>query len=116
MLCCVLSSLVSVRRMSTEFGVVKPDIPAALGIVNALVAEVAVIDGEGTIVWTNDAWSRFANENAADAGLISGVGLNYLDICRSASRDGCYGAQEALAGLADVLSGTRQQFCVEYPC
>lgn len=42
--------------MSTDGGVLKPDIPAALGIVNALLAEVAVIDREGTIVLTNDAW------------------------------------------------------------
>ena len=101
---------------SSNCGVLKPDIPAALEIVNALLAEVAVIDREGTVVLTNEAWSRFANENAAERGLISGIGLNYLDVCRSAAGDGSGGAEEVLAGLEDVLSGKRQQFCVEYPC
>ena len=101
--------------MSSEFPL-KPDISAALGIVNALLAEVAVVDREGTIVLTNNAWSRFANGNAASSGLISGVGVNYLDVCRSASGDGSEGAQDVLAGLQDLLSGKSQQFCFEYPC
>jgi signal transduction histidine kinase len=94
----------------------KPDISAALGIVNALLAEVAVVDREGTIVLTNNAWSRFANGSAASSGLISGVGVNYLDVCRSASGGGSEGAQDVLAGLQDLLSGNSQQFCFEYPC
>ena len=72
--------------MATEYSVLRADIPA-LGIVNALLAEVAVIDREGTIVLTNEGWSRFANQNAADRRLTSAVGLNYLDVCRSASGD-----------------------------
>jgi len=97
-------------------GVPKPDIAVALGILDALLAEIAVIDGKGTIVLANAAWSRFAKENAANRGLISGVGINYLDVCRSASGSGSEGAQEVLAGLEDVLSGNSQQFCFEYPC
>src|SRR5690348_14307299 len=92
------------------------DIQAALDIANALLAELTVIDQHGTIVLTNDAWSRFANENAADRCLTSGVGLNYLDICRSASGEGSDHAKEVLEGLEDVLSGKRQHFCAEYPC
>jgi signal transduction histidine kinase len=102
--------------MSAKFGVLNPNISAALEFVNALLAEVAVIDREGTIVLTNRAWSRFANENAAESGLISGIGLKYLDVCRSASGEGSAGAQQVLAGLEDLLSGKRQQFCIEYPC
>src|SRR5436305_14550550 len=96
--------------MATEYSVLRADIPA-LGIVNALLAEVAVIDREGTIILTNEGWSRFANQNAADRRLTSAVGLNYLDVCRSASGDGCGGAKEVLAGLGDELSGKSQHFC-----
>jgi signal transduction histidine kinase len=88
----------------------------ALGFVNALLAEVAVIDREGTIVLTNEGWSRFANNNAADKRLTSGVGLNYLDVCRRACGDGSGSAKEVLEGVEDVLNGKRQQFCAEYPC
>ena len=104
------------QPIETAFPVRNPDIPPALGIVNALLAEVAVIDGNGTIVLTNEGWSRFANQNAADRRLISAVGLNYLDVCRSAAGDGCGGAKEVLAGLESVLSGKTQTFCAEYPC
>ena len=34
-------------------------------VVDALSAEVAVVDSEGKIVMTNAAWERFARENAA---------------------------------------------------
>ena len=92
------------------------DIPLAAGIMNALLAEVAVIDRHGSIVLTNEAWARFSDENGADKGLAEGLGLNYLDVCRSASGAGSEVAKEVLTGLEEVLSGKRQQFCVEYPC
>lgn len=93
-----------------------PPIPTGMDLVNSLLNAVAVTDGEGTIVLTNESWSRFANDNGADSRLASGVGLNYLDTCRAASRSGSAVAGEVLSGIEDVLSGKRQQFCAEYSC
>jgi PAS domain-containing protein len=87
-----------------------PEILTGIDLMDALVAEVAVIGRDGTIVLANEAWCRFANQNGAESRLQSGVGLNYLDACRSAFGDGSDVAEQVLAGLEDLLSGKRQQF------
>jgi signal transduction histidine kinase len=111
-----LNDIVSKRQQRFMATALNPKQRASLGVLNALLAEVAVIDREGIILFTNESWSRFANENAANGTLISGVGLSYLDVCRSASSADFGGANEMLAGLEDVLNGRTQQFCAEYAC
>jgi PAS domain S-box-containing protein len=78
----------------------------------SLFAEVAVLDREGKIVLTNEAWERFARENPADRLPHLGVGANYLKVCRSAAE----GAKEVLEGLEEILSCQRRDFSFEYPC
>ncbi len=87
-----------------------------LTVLNSLSAHIAVLDRQGVIVAVNDAWRRFARENAAPAALVEGIGSNYLDTCRTASGPCTEGAQECLAGLLAVLDGTLAEFEWEYPC
>src|SRR5690242_7856094 len=82
----------------------------------SLSAEVAVLDHEGKIVLTNEAWERFAHENAAGQSGNLGVGANYLEVCRSASGESAEGAKDVLAGMEEVLSFKRRDFSFEYPC
>jgi PAS domain S-box-containing protein len=82
-------------------------------ILNSLTAHIAVIDKKGTILETNHAWDRFAEQNG---GHHVGQGANYLDACRSASGDGRYDAETAIAGIRSVLEGRSKQFLLEYPC
>ena len=85
-------------------------------VINTLPAHVAVLDRWGGIVAVNDAWLRFAHENdVSDLSRIS-VGSNYLNVCRAASNPCDPEAQQALAGIAAVLAGTRMRFELEYPC
>jgi len=85
-------------------------------VINSVAAEIAVLDGQGTIVMTNDSWDRFARENQARGIIKAGVGVNYLEVCRTASAEGSEGAEEVLAGLQEVLSGNNRDFAFEYTC
>ncbi len=55
-------------------------------ILNSLVAHVAVLDGEGNIIFVNQAWKSFAWENRAPKHAFEGS--NYLRICENASNSG----------------------------
>lgn len=85
-------------------------------VLNSLSAHIAVLDRQGAIVAVNDAWSRFARDNGAPAALITGVGVNYLDVCRQATGPASEGAQACLTGLLAVLAGSLAEFELEYPC
>lgn len=83
---------------------------------NALTAQVAVLDARGVIVLVNAAWRRFAARNGGREDRIA-VGVNYLEVCRQAiARDGDTSARAALDGIRAVLDGVRESFSLEYPC
>ncbi|MEO1007810.1 MAG: ATP-binding protein [Planctomycetota bacterium] len=82
---------------------------------DAAPSEVAILDDRGVILAVNAAWRRFGRENGYE-NASSGVGLNYLGVCDSASGDGPAEASEVASGLRAVLSGRQEAAYVEYPC
>ncbi|WP_267643698.1 sensor histidine kinase [Haloarchaeobius amylolyticus] len=92
------------------------DLPQGLlaGALGGLPAQLAVLDQDGTIVYTNDRWRSFALENDVE-GDPDDVGRNYLDVTEAAAAKDEYAA-EAAAGLRAVLAGDRDEFRLEYPC
>ena len=84
-------------------------------VLDALSANVAVLDRAGLIVAVNQAWTAFGTSNGAAPSKI-GVGVNYLDVCRQAADQGTESAIAALAGLQSVIAGDQPQFLLEYPC
>jgi diguanylate cyclase (GGDEF)-like protein len=90
--------------------------PLALDLLNALDAQIAVLDAQGAIVAVNDAWRRFARENGA-VDDTSPAGTSYLGVCEEACRAGAdESARAMLDGLKLVLGGERDSFSLEYPC
>lgn len=81
----------------------------------ALTPHIAILDRDGTILATNEAWRRFARENGGDS-VRTGAGMNYVDVCRSARGPFSDGAQAVAAGLERLLSGDTAQYELEYPC
>lgn len=79
---------------------------------DALPAHVAILDGEGEIVYTNGSWDAFGDEQGLpeDAGR---VGANYLAVCEASEGDT---ARETAAGIRAVIAGDREEFSLEYPC
>ncbi len=84
-------------------------------ILNALPANIALLDTAGMITSVNVAWRRFASANVLH-GAGYGVGLNYLDICDHAQGDDSFEARQAAAGVRSVLRGAVESFSIEYPC
>lgn len=84
-------------------------------ILNALPAHIALLDSQGKILSVNEAWRRFAHGNALqDQGY--GTGLNYLEICESASGYGSEDGHRIAAGIRRVMAGEIAIFSIEYPC
>jgi diguanylate cyclase (GGDEF)-like protein/PAS domain S-box-containing protein len=102
-----------VRRAQEQFRHAQAAKQAA--ILNALPAQVAMIDARGFIVSVNDAWRRFAAENEF-GGSGDGEGLNYLDTCDVAAGDRSAEAHPVADGIRSVLAGSSKSFSLEYPC
>ncbi len=84
-------------------------------ILDALSAEIAVLDDQGVIVAVNKAWRDFGAANGyPDAHY--GVGIDYLAICDAGVRDGAVGAAEVGAAIREILAGRCTSFVREYPC
>ncbi|MCX6043724.1 MAG: PAS domain-containing protein [Chloroflexi bacterium] len=79
-------------------------------ILNSLTIHIAVLDCDGLIVAVNQAWERFAQANGAGFPNRTGVGANYLAVCRQSD------ATDAANGIQAVLSGAQSDFTLEYPC
>lgn len=85
-------------------------------ILDALPEHIAVLDATGTIRLVNAAWRKFARANG-DAELAgSGVGVNYLQVCRVGESGDGASAEAAARGLRHVLEGSLPVFSHQYPC
>jgi len=82
-------------------------------ILNALPANIALLDSQGRIVSVNEAWRRAAEENVRliPAGQMR---VDYLDFCDSAHGDGAEVSQRAAGGIRALLTGTAKCFSMEY--
>ncbi|WP_051258787.1 sensor domain-containing diguanylate cyclase [Chitinibacter tainanensis] len=81
-------------------------------ILDALEAQIAVIDAAGRIVYVNAAWQLFGEENGMPAGY-NWLGCNYLQVCQqSADPD----ATQAAALIMAMLQGQQESGEMEYPC
>jgi PAS domain S-box-containing protein len=88
-------------------------------VLDAVSANVAVLDRDGNIVAVNEPWRAFARENGgrdADHAPGSGVGANYVEVCRRAAAIGAEGAGDVHDGILSVLRGEAKTFSYEYPC
>lgn len=79
---------------------------------NALAAQICVLDEAGVILRVNAAWRSFADANPPTA---YDVGVNYLALTEAAAAQGAAGAADCAAGLRAVLRGARDWFEAEYP-
>ena len=84
-------------------------------ILNALPAQIALLDTQGRIVSVNEAWQRFAGAHVLQ-GPGYGIGRNYLEICESARGDEAADAHRAAEGIRSVRDGSANSFSIEYSC
>ena len=81
-------------------------------LIDAMLPNIAVLDGAGSIILANRAWRAFGRRNGLNL-PDAGVDLNYLDICRKAALE-CEEAVQCLAGLSSIIDGTAGLFRLRY--
>lgn len=84
-------------------------------VMDSLTAHTAVLAADGTIVAVNRAWIEFSEKNGGRPG-DTGIGSNYLQVCSGGGHMDNSPAAQARAGIQAVLSGSVQQFQMDYPC
>ncbi len=89
--------------------------PFVQSAIDALSSHVAIINGDGVIVFVNAAWRAFAKENGLDPSRV-GLGASYLEVCAKARGEDAASAREASAGIRSVLENRSRFFSMEYPC
>lgn len=82
---------------------------------DALGAHVAILDTDGTILATNQAWQNFADDNQLAPGRGS-KGANYLEVCDNAQGAGSLDAHQMANGIRRVIQGQEPTFSLEYAC
>ena len=82
---------------------------------NGILAHIALLDAEGTIVLVNGAWRNFARENGARPEDVS-KGCNYFTVCSRAHGEHAEKAHAFAEGLRRVMYGERESYALEYPC
>ncbi len=75
-----------------------------MAILDALPAQIALLDAEGVIRAVNHSWRGFAMTNDLDQQDF-GVGQNYLDVCERATGDCSEEARTTARGIRSVLRG-----------
>jgi two-component system NarL family sensor kinase len=81
--------------------------------IDALNAQVALLDETGKVIAVNQSWCRFAKANGY-VGADGGIGKDYLELC--ASRMECEEAQQVADGIRMLMSGERWEFWCIHPC
>ncbi len=85
-------------------------------ILSSMKDHIAVLDKAGHILSVNSSWFEFARKNDVSSLELVGEGVDYLEVCRRASKDLDETAQQALGGIKAVLDGSQEYFELEYPC
>jgi DNA-binding CsgD family transcriptional regulator len=89
--------------------------PLARTALDALSANIAILDHEGVILETNRAWRVFG----AQGGILPDFdyrGSNYLLICDATTGEEGADAAHVAAGIRAVVSKEIDEFLYDYPC
>jgi len=90
-------------------------------VLNSLEANICVLDKNGAIIATNEAWRRFSSENNGVPEKTN-ESANYLDVCRVITSNNPkewqddQEAKQAYGGIQAVLEKKTNSFTLEYPC
>lgn len=84
---------------------------------DAIPANIAILDEMGVIVAVNQKWRTFAEENLPENSKLNVCeGINYLSVCQTANGPNSREASAMFNGIRDVMSGKIKEFTLEYPC
>lgn len=82
---------------------------------DALNANIAVINSDGLIIKVNKAWKNFGRNNGANI-FATEEGANYFDVCKISDCSTNDLALQAFNGIKEVINREAEEFYLEYPC
>jgi PAS domain S-box-containing protein len=85
------------------------------GAIDSIPSHIAILDDQGTVLFVNENWKRFAIQNGYQ-GDDYGIGRNYLTISDQDEGEGATVAGDVAKGIRNVINGSRATFEYEYPC
>lgn len=83
-------------------------------VLDALEQQIAVIDNQGVILYTNEAWKTSGVQECTSMTCLD-VGRNFLQACQQMTQSGDSIMVEAIEGLKSVLERRSLTYKVEYP-
>ena len=91
--------------------------PQFQSIFHSMPGSIAVLDSVGNILFVNDEWRQFGDENGAHGIFSSADPVNYLAAC-SGDKDNCLGLDgpSFFQGISSVLAGELEEFVGDYSC
>jgi serine phosphatase RsbU (regulator of sigma subunit) len=84
-------------------------------VLNSLSANIAILDENGVILETNQAWRNYASINEMD-GAHDSIGVNYLELCDNTTGKEAKDAKNVAKGIRSVIKGATREFMYDYPC
>jgi serine phosphatase RsbU (regulator of sigma subunit) len=84
-------------------------------VLNSLSANIAILDENGVILETNQAWRDYATANKME-GSNDSIGVNYLELCDATIGKEAKDAKNVAAGIRSVIKGDIREFMYDYPC
>ncbi|GAB2838239.1 PAS domain-containing sensor histidine kinase [Ferruginibacter profundus] len=85
-------------------------------ILTSISSHIAVVEQGGAIISVNKAWEDFSDKQGACLLERTGVGSNYIEVCKRSIGNGEMLAAKALDGFYKVMNGEQPVFEMEYPC
>ncbi len=106
-------------RDISNFKLADAALPESTGIaratLDALSAQICVLDSAGTVLLANKAWRAFAPARGC-IGVGIDEGANYLAVCDRAGHNERLNGIAIAAGIRQVIAGERELFRYEYGC
>ena len=84
-------------------------------VLNSLSAHIAILDENGVILETNQAWQTYAVKNGMPE-TYNPIGVNYLEICDATTGNAAADAAKVSQGVRAVIRGDLEEFLFDYPC
>ena len=85
-------------------------------VINSVAEHLAIIDAAGIICYVNQTWVDFGTSNACSIKPTDWLGVNYLNACDEAGREGDRFGLAASDLIRQVIAGKRDSGYLEYPC
>ncbi len=84
-------------------------------IFNSLSAHIVIIDEDGFILETNQAWKNFSFANGLSDNFNFNQ-MNYLGVCEATRGEDIKDAQAVALGIRQVIKREINEFLYDYPC